>query len=50
MRRFLDIAQQALKVLVEVPRYCQRPLLECPLCVECIRNEIMNYVMKYVNE
>ena len=36
MGRYLDIPQQAFKVLVRVPRSCSRPLLECPLCVECL--------------
>ena len=34
MRRYLDIPEQALKMLVRVPRSCLRPLLECPLCDE----------------
>ena len=29
MGHYLDIAQYALKVLVRVPRFCPRPLLEC---------------------
>ena len=42
-------AQYALKVLVGVPRYCPRPLLEYPLCVECILNELVK-VMTYVKK
>ena len=42
MGRYLDIVQWALKMLVRVPRSCQRLLLECPLCVECILNKVMN--------
>ena len=42
MRHFLDLAQYALKVLVGVPSSCPRPLVEFPLCVECILNELIN--------
>ena len=29
-------------MLIGVSRSCPRPLIECPLCVDCVLNEIMN--------
>ena len=52
MGHYLDIAPQTFKVLGGVPMSCPRPILECPLCnvwVSKWTNELMSYVMKYVD-
>ena len=42
MGRYVDIVQDALKILIRVPRSCPRPLFECLLFDSCLLIELMN--------